>query len=77
MLFGKGYTFTNTLDIRNSRYAKAEMDFPDILSIAGVIGVLTIYLFWLYIWVHIYKKYRLRENELAIPCVMAACNSYS
>lgn len=71
MLFGKGYTFTNTLDIRNSRYAKAEMDFPDILSIAGVIGVLTIYAFWLYIWVHIYKKYRLRENELAIPCVMA------
>lgn len=71
MLFGKGYTFTNTLDIRNSRYAKAEMDFPDILSIAGVLGVAMIYMFWFYIWYHIFKKYRIRENDLSIPCVMA------
>lgn len=71
MLFGQGYTISKTLKIPNTKYGKAEMDFPDFLCIIGLLGAVLIYLFWIYIWSRIYIKYLRRKNELTIPLVVA------
>lgn len=70
MLFGQGYEFSKTFKIPNVRYSKAEMDFPDILSICGIVGVTMIYAFWIYIWTKVLLLFRRRRNELAIPLFM-------
>ncbi len=71
MLFGQGYTYSKTFVIPNTHYTKAEMDFPDFLSICGLVGATLIYLFWLYLWIRVFREFRHRKNELATPLLLA------
>lgn len=70
MLFGQGYEYSKTLKIPNVRYSKAEMDFPDILCICGIVGVSMIYSFWIYIWTKIFLLFTRRKNQLSIPLLI-------
>ncbi|GEM_PF-2300966 len=71
MIFGKGYTLYKSINVPNTKHYSAEIDFIDVMNIAGAAGVVIIYAFWIVIWFRIYKMFIHRKSEYSIPLLIS------
>ena len=71
MLFGRGYSHYQSVNVPNTKFSSAEIDFIDILHIAGFVGVLLIYSFWFYLWYRVLKNFLSGKHEISISLLIA------
>ncbi len=70
MLFGRGYTDYHSVGVPNTKFSSSEIDFIDILHIAGFFGVILIYGFWIFMWYRVLKQFLSRKHPINIPLLV-------
>jgi len=71
MVFGRGYSDYQSVTVPNTKFSSCEIDFIDILHIAGFLGVMLIYSFWAYVLIRIFRDFIRRKHEITIPLLIA------
>lgn len=72
ILFGSGWNHFQYAIEKNGDQLTAEMDLIDLLLSNGLIGVMTIYGFWIYMVIKIFKIMVKRETALSVPLFIAS-----